>query len=152
VLQHVAQAGFDPGATEAVRGRLAGTHWQGRVLAGKDRLPPVELKYLWHVLTRREWPQGTTLQNYVDSIRQIALDPESGVFASRYQGAWGLGIVRESRDLRGPGGHDWLLVEYRVARGHWMTALQPERGLQELDDPRRSDVRWLRQPKRSSAP
>ena len=54
VLEHVAQAGFDPAAREEVRARLAGTVWGGRTLQAKDRLPPVELKYVWHVLARRE--------------------------------------------------------------------------------------------------
>jgi hypothetical protein len=152
ILEHVAQAGFDPHALEQVRGRLAGIVWRGRVLGGKDRLPPSEVKYLWHVLTRREWPPGTSLRDYTEGLRQLVLDASSGVFTNRYQGALGLAIMRESRDLRGPEGFDWVLVQYRVDRGHWTTAFQPEDGLDELHKPNWSEVRWLRQPRRSGEP
>lgn len=152
VLEHVAQVGFDPTVTEQARGRLAGHSWRGRVLTGKDRLPPVEVKFVWHVLTRQEWPQGTTLQGYVDSIRRVVLDPTSGVFTNRYQGAWGLGIICESRELRGPRGFEWVLVQYRLGWGHWTTAFQPELGLNELNEPEWSDIRWLRAPTRGGAP
>lgn len=150
VLEHVAQASFDPSARERVRGRLAGVVWMGRVLAGSDELGSEELHYLWHVVRNREWPDGTSLAAYLESIRQVILDATSGVLTHRYQGVWTLGIVRRSGNLRGPGGHDWVLLEYRVERGHWLTAYQPERGLQTLESPRWSDIRWLRSPMRSS--
>ncbi|MBI4493018.1 MAG: hypothetical protein HY690_09515 [Chloroflexi bacterium] len=144
VLEHVAQAGFDPDSREGVRGRLAGATWRGAVLRAQDRLPPAELKYLWHVRERQEWPVGTTLHEYIESIRRIIVDPTSGVFLDRYQGALSLGILRESRELRGPGGFESVLVQYRVGLGHWTTAFQPEYGLRELEEPGWSDIRWLR--------
>ena len=150
IVEHVAQAGFDPHARERVRGRLAGAVWRGQVLRGRDQLPPAELKYLWHVVSRREWPPGTSMEDYLASIRQVILDPASGVLTSRYEGLWQLGVVRRSGDLRGPRGFEWILVEYRVATGHWVTAFQPEQGLGELRSPRRDELRWLRQPRRTN--
>lgn len=152
ILEHVAQAGFHPQDLETVRGRLTGVPWRGRRLTGVDRLPPAEVKYLWHVLTRQEWPAGTTLLAYLNSIRDVVLDSASGVFTCRYQGIWSLTIVRESGELRGPRGHEWLLVQYRVGRGHWTTAFQLEQGLAELQRPQWSDIRWLRQPTSRSRP
>lgn len=144
VLEHVARAGFDPNAREEVRGRLAGVVWRGVTLRGKDRLAPVEVKYVWHVLTRQEWPPGTTLAGYVDSIRKVILDDASGVFVCRYEGVWQLSVARHSADLRGPGGSDWILVEYRVATGHWVTAFQPVVALEdELRSAKRDSIRWL---------
>ena len=149
VLEHVARAGFDPEARERVRGRLAGAVWQGRTLRGSDRLPPAELKYLWHVLTRREWPDGTTLHQYVESIRQVILDPCCGGFVSRFQGEWQLGLVRDSGDLRGPNGSSWILIEYRLVTNHWVTAFQPHIALaQEVANAKREGLRWLRRPRR----
>ncbi|MBA2448363.1 MAG: hypothetical protein H0V51_10090, partial [Chloroflexi bacterium] len=40
-----------------------------------------------------------------------------------------------------------VLVDYRLATGHWVTAFQPEQDLAALRDPRREDVRWLRPPR-----
>jgi hypothetical protein len=98
VLAHVAQAGFDP----------TPDRW-GRTSAEKH--------FHKHVERRQEWPEGTTLETYVASARQVVLDPQSAVFTSRYQGHWQLGVVRRSGELRGPRGHDWVVVEYRVASG-----------------------------------
>jgi hypothetical protein len=145
VLERVAQTGFDPAALERVRGRLDGVVWQGRTLRGSDRLPPAEVKYAWHVVRQQEWPAGTGLIDYVESIRRVILDPTSGVFVGRYQRAWQLSMVRDSGDLRGPGGGDWILIEYRVDTGHWVTAYQPRVSLERaLANPAREDVRWLR--------
>jgi hypothetical protein len=152
VSEHVAQAGFDPDARETVRGRLAGLAWKGRTLTGSDRLSPLEVHYLWHVVQLQEWPAGTTLEAYAESIRRVVLDPTSGVFIHRFYGAWQVGIIRESRDLRGPRGREWTLVQYRVSLGHWVTAFQPRAGLAELSKPQWSDLRWLRRPRRSSGP
>lgn len=152
VVNHVAQAGFNPHALEQVRGRLSGTVWHSQTLRGKDRLPPVEVKYLWHVVTRREWPDGTTLQEYVESARGVVLDPSTAVFTNHYLGALGAGFIRESRDLRGPEGYTWVLVQYRVALGHWTTTFQPVDGLDELRKPVWGGIRWLRQPRLSSEP
>jgi hypothetical protein len=150
VLQYVAQAGFDPHARETVRGPLAGIEWGGRILRGVDRLPPAERHYLRHAVLRAEWPAGATLADYVESIRGVILDGTSGVFTNRYQGAWHLGVVRQSRELRGPRGYEWVLVQYRVALGHWVTAFQLRDGLAELAKPQWDQVRWLRQPRSSS--
>lgn len=145
VLEHVAQAGFDPDAQERVRGRLAGRAWRGRTLRGRDTLPPSELKYVWHVVERGEWPDGTTMTAYVESIKAVVLDPTSRIFVGQYERTWQLSIARESGELRGPRGSDWVLVEYRLETGHWVTALQPRDSLEaELHSPKRSVIRWLR--------
>ena len=148
VLEHVAQAGFDPNARERVRGRLAGFIWQGRVLRGRDMLPSAELKYAWHALHREEWPIGTALDGYIAGIRDSILDERSGIFTSRFNGLWQLGVVCRSGALRGPRGHEWLIVEYRLATRHWTTAYQLEQGLRGLRAAERSDMRWLRRPRR----
>jgi hypothetical protein len=152
VLEHVARAGFHPTAQERVRGRLDGVEWKGRFLKGSDVLSASEVHYLWHVVKRQEWPTGTSPAEYIQSIRQVVLDPASGAFTNRYQGAWCLGAIRESRELRGPRGQEWVLVQYRLGWGHWTTAFQPEDGLDELHNPDWSDIRWLRRPRRRQPP
>lgn len=141
VLAHVARADFNPNGDERARGRLSGVTWHGRVLRGSDMLPPAEAHYLRHVVVGQEWPQGTDLAAYRASIRAVITDPTSGVYLCRYRKAPSLGVVRESRELRGPHGRPWVLVQYRLGWGHWTTAFQPELGLDELNEPEWSDVR-----------
>jgi hypothetical protein len=150
ILTYVAGVGFSPYAQERARGRLAGMLWQGQSLRGGDMLSPEVVHFLWHVVRRREWPDGTSIVEYRNSLRAVILDPTSGVFVARYQGAAQLGVIRESRELRGPNGQDWVVVQYRTGFGFWVTGYQPETGLGELHKPQWSDVRWLRQPRHSS--
>ena len=152
ILDHVARAGFDEQAREAARGPLRGQMWQGQPVIGSTRLPPAVRHWLLHALVNREWPVGTTLAGYIDSLRRITLDPDSGVFVNTYQSEISLGIMRESRELRGPGGHAWILVQYRVSTGHWTTGFQPEDGLEEITKPDWGQVRWMRRPTIRSAP
>lgn len=103
-----------------------------------------ERHYQKHVVRRQEWPPGTTLTEYVDGIRQVILDPRSGLFTSRYLGAIQLGIVRAANELRGPRGYEYVLVEYRLEIDHWVTAHQLSRGMEEIRSPYRIELRWLR--------
>lgn len=146
IIDHAAQAGFDPNARERAGGRLRGLVWQGQVLSGRTLLRPAEAHYLRHVVAVREWPVETSLQDYVWSIEQVVRDPTSGVFVSEFDGLLQLGIARRSEELRGPQGQEWLLVEYRASRGHWTTAFQPPDGLIYLAEMRRRNLRWLREP------
>lgn len=146
VLEHVARAGFDPYARERARGTLAGLVWQGRPLRGTDLLGPAEVHYLRHVVKAREWPPGTTLQDYVDSVRRVILDPGSGVLTCRYQGTPQLTIIRRSAEFQGRFDLQWILVDYRIATGHWVTAYQPRQGLMVLREDAGIDGRWLRRP------
>jgi len=150
VLEHVARAGFSPVIPEGARGELAGQQWRGRTLTGKDRLPAAERHYLKHAMIRREWPVGTPFDGYLESIEQTIRDPRSGIFASRYAGSWQLGVVGPSGRFRGPTGGRWILVEYRVAIGYWVTAYQPKEGLRVLRSAQRSELRWLRKPQGKS--
>lgn len=146
VLAYVANAGFDLEAQERAGGRLAGLRWQGRMLRGRDRLPPAEVHYLRHVQHGQGWPPGTSLSAYLDSLRTVVLDLSSGVLTSQFEGRWQLTIVRRSGLLAGPEGGVWVLVDYRVATGHWVTGYQPDAGLHILEDPGRTNRRWLRLP------
>lgn len=148
ILQHVATTGY-PDVEETVGSRLAGVEWKGRILKDTDRLPYAEIHFLRHVKVQREWPEETTFSAYLESIRDVLMDPDSGVAISRWQGRdWHLTVVRRSGPLRGPDGHEWLMIEYAVG-GHWTTAFQMKLGLRQLtlSTRRRADFRWLRDPK-----
>jgi hypothetical protein len=147
VTSHVAQAGFDDMGLERARGRIAGLSWNGQILKGSDMIRPAEAHFLRHVVVQQEWPVNTDLATYVQSLRDVVEDPRSGLAVSRYQGTDQLTILRRSLNLRGPDGFPWVLVDYRVATGHWVTAFQPSDGLAALQSPHRTDLRWLRHPR-----
>ncbi len=146
VLQHVAAAGFVPGVLGEVGRRGWGVVWQGNVLKPSDRLPAAEAHYIRHAAGVPEWPLGTSFQDYISSIRDVVLDSRSGALTSTYYGFPHLTVVRRSLDLRGPLGFAWLLVEYRVGLGHWVTAFQPRNLVDAIRSEHRQDVRWLRRP------
>lgn len=150
VLEHVAQAGFDPTPHARAGGRLTGVQWQGRILRGSDWLTSAEAHYLRHVTANNEWPTGTTMDDYISSIRRVILDRHSGVILSHYQGAPQLTVVRESGVLRGPSGAPWVLVDYRIGLSYWMTAFQPPAGLSVLRSSDRENIQWLRRPRRQT--
>lgn len=90
-------------------------------------MPPDVVHYLRHAVKRQQWPPGTTLEEYVESLRALAHDPARGVVVSRYQDfGWQLAVARRSALLRGPAGSAWVMVEYRVRIGHWVTGYQFE--------------------------
>jgi hypothetical protein len=126
VLEHVAEAGFDPVPDK-----------RGRTSAQKH--------FEKHVRVQREWPEGTTLEEYLESARRVVLDPGSSVLVSQYRGQYQLGVIGPSGAARGPGGNAWIVVEYRVALGHWTTVFQP-RDVQRdyLLVAKRENLRWLR--------
>lgn len=116
----------------------------GALVQPGDMLTLAEEHYAKHVLKVPERPPDTSFADYLESIRQVVLDPASGVFISRYGESLQAGFVRRSGRFRGPEGKEWLLVEYRVTLEHWVTAFQLS--LDTLEGPLRSDLRWLRQP------
>jgi hypothetical protein len=127
---------------------LRGVTWQGRVLSGRDTLPSAEAHYLRHVAVQQEWPAGLTLTEYIESIRDVIRDPASGAALSLLSGEWHLTVVRRSGALRGPQGHEWLMVDYRVSMRSWMTAYQMRHGLSEImRSAHRQGIRWLRHPR-----
>ncbi|MGE5591417.1 MAG: hypothetical protein ACM3ZA_12500 [Bacillota bacterium] len=144
IREHAAAAGFPP-TLSAAGGRVAGLQWQGRALSGSDRLSAAEKHYLEHAVHRREWPEGTTLEDYLRSIRQVVLDESTWVALTRYKGTLQASFLRHSDDLRGPDGEEWVLVEYRTGLGHIVTAYQPRPStMREIEG---RVIRWLSRPR-----
>lgn len=147
VAAQVALVGFPPVQNMEAGGTIAGMLWGGRVIKGTDRLAPADRHYLKHVLALEEWPAGTTLEAWLAGLRDVILDRRTGILLSRFDGRLQLAFFRKANELRGPGGNEWLMVEYAVELGYVLTAFQPAAGLGHVEgDPRRSDVQWLRRP------
>jgi len=141
----VVESRFDFDRTEGAGGRLDGLSWGGRRLRAGDMLSSAEVSYLRHVVARQEWPDGTTIEDYIQSIQEAIRNPKSLMFTSFYDAGVQLGFIAPSGQWRGRYGGDWIMVEYRVNTGHWVTAYQ-------FSGPRgtiprsthRSNVRWQR--------
>lgn len=141
IVRHVAKAGFDPNGLEKCGGRLAGLVWNGKTLKGSDRLPPGEVHYLRHVVYGNEWPNGTTLEEYYRSLENVIRDEKSRILISKFSSEWQIGFLGENQ----PGmRYTYTWVEYRVSRHHWITGLQIEDLEKFLQEPKRTNVKWLR--------
>ena len=116
--------------------------WQGRIVTRSDRLSVLDAHYLKHVIKRGEWPQGTTLEEYTESIRAVVQDPNSGIMASWLRGRWRLNFMANVPEMRPHWGTDWIVVEYDVAEAGgiqhtelgmiWITSLKT-RGAEGYD-------------------
>lgn len=147
IQDHVADAWYNLTRDQRVSRELVGARWNERVLVRGDFLPADVAHYLKNVVVRQEWPPNYSFAAYRASLREVIRDPTSGLLTSRYRDkGWHLSIVRRSGALRGPGGYEWLLVEYRVSTGNIATAFQLEEGLDYLDRASRREKRWLRKP------
>ena len=148
IQEHVADAWYNLTREQRIPRDLVGTQWRGRVLQPGDACPTDVVHYLKHVVVRQEWPPGMAFAAYRESLRELIRDPDSGLLTSTYRDkGCHLSIVRRSRELQGPGGYEWLLVEYRVSTGNIATAFQLEEGLSYFDRPGRREKQWLRRPR-----
>lgn len=129
VLEHVAAAGFDPVS-----------------LVRRSQLTIAEAHFIKHA---GEWTLGTTLADYLASARRTVREADA-IVTHQYRGQWQIGFLRESGAERGNSGADFVLVQYRLTIGRWVTVHQPQRGLQVFADENVEAARWLRQynPKR----
>lgn len=143
VVQHVANAGFSSTEKMQVRTPIRGQYWNGKRLEIGDMIPTEVGHYLKHVIVSQEWPEGTTLEDYKQSLQEVILDPDSDIFVSKYNDAWQIGFVHENQRWRGVRGKDFILVEYKVKYGYWTTGFQPQNLKRQVFEGRENIV-WLR--------
>jgi hypothetical protein len=141
---HIAQAGFDPSVTSPADHRVVGLRRaNGALTRLDDPIPTAELHYLRHVVRQAEWPPGTTQAQYEEGLASLAASLQVGILLREVAHfGWHVTIVGRSGSRRGPLGSAWMIVEYRVSDGHWVTGYQPRDGL--LFAIRRPRRRWLR--------
>lgn len=142
IVTYVSRADFEAEGAQRVGGRVAGQIWEGNVLRGSDRLPPGVVHYLKHVGVKEEWPVGTSLEEYYQSLQEIIEDPESQILVSKISGYWQVGFLGKSGDWRGPAGDDYIWVEYRLGYGYWVTGLQMSLD-SDIFKVRRELMQWL---------
>lgn len=126
IVEKIGELGLCHDPIQKVDNSTAGLVWKGKALQIGEMVSPEEAHYLKHVMVREEWPEETTLDEYVSSLRQVIENPNSSIFISKYDGNWQIGFIGESGKWQGSKGHKFILVEYRVKYGYWVTGFQPE--------------------------
>jgi hypothetical protein len=79
ITRQVAAAPFAEDLLE-VDEPLWGSFWQGDVIAPGYRLPAVELAWLRAIRLDKNWPQATTIPQFLADLRQAILAPRAGIW------------------------------------------------------------------------
>ncbi len=125
-----------------------GLMWEGHILKGGDWMPRLAAKYLKHVMLNREWPDGTTIEEYAESLAEAVQDPTGGVYVERDEDTWKVTCVARSHRWTGRHGAAYIVVAFLPAKDPWLTGFQPDRGLRYItQDQLRTSGRWLRRPR-----
>jgi len=143
IVNKVGTIGLSKDAIQKVDNSIAGLEWNGKVLKTGDMISPEEAHYLKHVISNREWPEGTTIEQYNASLKATIQNPESGMFISKFDNNWQIGFVGESGKWQGTHGFSHILVEYRVKYNYWVTGFQPEFLEKQITDNRELFV-WIK--------
>lgn len=124
IRQVVSSAGFDPNAISRVRGPLVGVTFERRVLARGDTLPNDAWHYAKHVVGGREWPAGTTISQYVSSLRQAIIAAANPILLDAIHGVPRLTLFGPAGASSGLEDREWIVVGYDVHYGYWTTGYQ----------------------------
>lgn len=143
IVHQVAKAGFESGGSQTVTKMLEGQVWNGRVHKAGDFVEPGVFHYLKHVKVQEEWPVGTSYDQYLDNLRDLTLDKNTGIIISNFDNNWQVGFVGESGKWRGPKGFSYVLLEYRVKYKHWVTGFQLD-DFEALINKNHGSLVWIR--------
>lgn len=144
ITNFVAERGFNDSLLEKAGGRLSGRKWQGNTIKGSDMLGAGVVHYLRHVVFGNEWPAGTTLEDYYESIRDVVGDSQTKMFISRYLGELQAGFVRDAGPYKGASSKGIFFVEYRISTGSVVTANQAKTIDGIIESLERSGIIWIR--------
>lgn len=131
-----------------VDAEVGGHYWIGRVVMPGEWMDRRDAKYLKHVVGLGEWPDGTTVEEYMQSLFEALMDPGAGLAIERDVGSWKLTFAARSRQWRGPLGGPYIVVPFLPEKDLWLTGFQPEQGLTTIERHwRTAGGRWLRTPR-----
>ena len=107
-----------------------------RALFARRGLPDVvtervRQKYEEHVEDRQEWPNGTTPEEYLESLRATVTDARSSIYVTFEieLDEWVVYFVgRIRRGWRGPRAGQRIVVLFRREPQRWITGFQPRDG------------------------
>jgi len=144
VTSFVAERGFNDNLLEKAGGRLTGLEWEGNTIRGSNMMGTGVVHYLRHVIAGNEWPAGTTLEEYYDSISQVVQDKQTKVFISRYSGELQVGFTREAGKYAGTKSSGLFFIEFRLSTGSLVTANQAKIFDDIINAVERSDLKWIK--------
>jgi hypothetical protein len=91
----------------------------------------IQGKYEQHVGDDAQWPEDTTPEEFLESLRQTVLDGRSSIYLTDEgdDADWSVYFVGQVRRAwRGPGGFDRIVVIFNGERHFLVTGFQPENG------------------------
>ena len=94
---HLAAVALVRPTVARVDDEAGGLMWEGDILKGGDWIPRLEAKYLKHVVLNQEWPDGTTIEEYAESLAETVRDPTGGVYIELDEETWKVTCVARSR-------------------------------------------------------
>ena len=139
IVQHVAEADFSPEKNVRVKEKYAGCVVDGHTLEKGEITYNGYTHYAKHVLKETYWPEGTGYQQYIDDLKKVINDPNSGILWGKYQGEeqyifWGkLNLRKENQSV---------VVIHRLGYDHWVTGFGTNKTIEEvLAD--YEDTKWI---------
>ena len=105
-------------------------------------------KYLRHAVRQEQWPSGTSIDEYLGSLIGVVESDDSGVFVDLRGPRWVVTFVARSGIWEGETGGPYIVVMYDCQQDRLLTAFQPDRGLEYVEDNEQvvSGI-WLRRPR-----
>jgi hypothetical protein len=123
ILGHVAKATFSSRPLP-VDERLWGILYQGEVLDQESRLPSVEGHLLKRVYVERQWPAGTTVEEYVTDLHRAARHPQARIWTYWHAGSPCVGILSPSHVENVPEPQAYIVVVYDARFSRIRTGFQ----------------------------
>jgi hypothetical protein len=91
----------------------------------------IQDKYEKHVIDDLHWPEDTTPEEYLESLRETVLDQRSSIYPSDATAdqTWAIYFFgRVRRAWRGPSGSDRIVVIFNAEHHRLVTGFQPTTG------------------------
>lgn len=123
IVAHVARAPFSTRpvrTTRWLRERLA----QAGITIEQTRLPSVEVHLLKRIHLERQWPVGTTADNYLAGLHRAVEHPAAQVWTYRYYAEPYVGVLAPSHLQDVPSPQPYIFVAYNPRYGTITTGYQ----------------------------
>jgi hypothetical protein len=130
VIRHVAEADFGSEKNVRVKEIFAGYNVEGHVLEKGEMTHNGIIHYVKHVLQEEYWPENTGYQQYIEDLKKVINDPNSGILWSKREddveqiAFWGKLTLREKVQN--------VVVIHRLGYDHWITGYCTKRPLEDF--------------------